>query len=105
MNSPNDEVPVSQLVCRVDELNIGDLIWTPAHMWETVTRLDSGDEFSRSTRVATDETGPDHPREWSNQHRLIVEREEAASRPATVVPLRIPRPAALMPAAPLPSAA
>lgn len=94
MNNPADDDLVIGLVCRVDELKIGDLIRTPAHMWEMVTSLEAGGEFSRSTRVATDETGPEHPREWVNHHRLIVQRKCPASTPAPVIALNIPRPAA-----------
>lgn len=67
MTGTADTPETIHLVCRVDQLRLGDVILTPAHLWETVTDLDSGDEFTRSTRVATDETGPEHPREWVNQ--------------------------------------
>jgi hypothetical protein len=60
------------LVCRVDALIAGDQVLTPAHRWETVTGLERGDGYSRSTRVATDATGPHFPYEWVNQHRVPV---------------------------------
>jgi hypothetical protein len=59
-------------VGRVDALIVGDRVLTPAHRWETATGLERGDEYSRSTRVATDATGPDFPYEWVNEHVVAI---------------------------------
>jgi hypothetical protein len=74
-----NDADLLQFIGRVDELRIGDLIMTPAHLWETVIALGSGNRFTRSTRVDTNETGLDHPREWANHHRLIVQRRKLAA--------------------------
>jgi hypothetical protein len=68
----NGDAVRGDLVCRVDALIAGDRVLTPAHRWETVTGLERGDRYRRSTRVATDATGPDFPYEWVNQHRVPV---------------------------------
>jgi hypothetical protein len=44
---------------RVDALNLGDQIWSPASRWETVTGLDAP-RPGAVTRVNTDLTGPDY---------------------------------------------
>jgi hypothetical protein len=62
----------ASLVWRVDALIAGDQVLTPAHRWETVTGLERGDGYARSTRVTTDATGPDFPYEWVNGHRVPV---------------------------------
>jgi hypothetical protein len=59
-------------VCRVDALVVGDQVLTPAHRWETVIGLARRDGCSRSTRVATDATGPEFPYEWVNTHVVAV---------------------------------
>lgn len=66
--------PRVRLICRVDALQTGDLIYTPAHRWETVTGLDCGEAYSRSMRVATAETGPEYPWAWTNRHLVPVQR-------------------------------
>jgi hypothetical protein len=76
------EVGELRFPCRADALRIGDRVLTPARRWETVTRLDSGERFSRSTRVTTDESGPDYPWVWVNAHRRLVRRPAPVGRVA-----------------------
>ena len=64
---------IRRSVCRVDALSVGDQIFTTARCWETVTGLDRGERFSRSTRVFTDRGG-DYPWVLVNQHRIPVRR-------------------------------
>ena len=68
--------------CRVDALRLGDQVLTPAHRWETVTALESGDVFSKSTRVTTDATGAEYPWEWVDQHLVLARRQPAGPMPA-----------------------
>ena len=65
--------------CRIDALTVGDKVLTPAHRWETVTGLDRGERYSRSTRVATDATGPDYPYVWVNRHTVLTHRRRAGT--------------------------
>lgn len=74
-DTPGDGDAVrDDFVCRIDALIVGDRVLTPAHRWETVVGLERGDRYSRSTRVATDATGPEWPYERVNQHRVPVRR-------------------------------
>lgn len=57
---------------RVDALRVGDQVFTPAYRWETVTRLDQGDRYSRATRVFTDHTGPEYAWRLANHHTLPI---------------------------------
>jgi hypothetical protein len=65
--------------CRIDALTVGDKVLTPAHRWETVTGLDQGEAYSRSTRVATSATGPDFPYVWVNGHTVLTRRYARAA--------------------------
>ena len=66
--------PAVVLTCRAGALCVGDQVRTTAHRWETVTDLDQGEAFTRSVRVTTNATGPDHPWIWTNNHRVTVRR-------------------------------
>jgi hypothetical protein len=66
--------------CRIDALTVGDKVLTPAHRWETVTGLHRGERYSRSIRVATSATGPDHPYVWVNGHTVLTRRYTTAGR-------------------------
>jgi acetyl esterase/lipase len=75
---PADSPAPAAFVARADALRVGDRVRTTAHRWETVTALATGDQYSRSTRVTTDYTGPEMPWEWVNGHRVIVQRPTPA---------------------------
>ncbi len=65
--------------CRVGALRVGDQVRTTAHRWETVTALTGGDAYSRSVRVTTDATGPDHPWVWVASHTVPTRRSLPAA--------------------------
>ena len=93
---PAPETGRAPFACRPDALRVGDLVRTPSRRWETVTAVEAGDAYSRSTRVVTDATGPDYPWVWINRHTVIVSRPASTT---TVVPLSAARPRADRPAA------
>jgi len=76
MTTDTDRV---RIVCRADALKVGDQVRTPDHRWETVTGLDPGEAYSRSTRVFTDVAGPDFPWVWINRHTVTVHRPAPAA--------------------------
>jgi hypothetical protein len=83
-------------LCPAGSLKVGDRVRTPARRWETVTAVDQGDAYSRSTRVVTDGTGPDFPWVWRNRHPLIAHRPAPAEPCAAAIlaGCRADRPAA-----------
>lgn len=67
-----------RIVCHAAALIVGDLVLTPSRQWETVTGLDRGEAYSRSTRVVTAEAGPDYPWVLLNRRTVHVRRRQSA---------------------------
>jgi hypothetical protein len=67
-----------RLLCPVEELRIGDEVFTPSWRWETVTALAAGDGYPRLTRVTTDKTGSEFPWQWRPGHQLRTRRPVVA---------------------------
>lgn len=68
-------------VLRAGGLRVGVQVLTPAHRWETITRLDRGDTYVTTVAVTTDATGPDYPWTWVVGHQLLSRWPVSAAAP------------------------